>query len=103
MNFALDLAQEWGEDWLQPIQGRLSAAYPNLTREELDRYNTIAQDAMHFGHGLVYSMMEKQGKNIDEAQWKKDYLTRYPWVDDKNLNHLFSTGKYYAWKDGAGK
>ena len=103
MNFALDLAQEWGDDWLKPIQGRLSKAYPNFTRDELDKYNAIAQDAMQFGHDLVYSMVEQQGKNIDGAQWKKEYLSRYPWVDDKNLKHLFSTGNYYAWKDGVGK
>ena len=69
----------------------------------MDKYNAIAQDAMQFGHDLVYSMVEQQGKNIDKAQWKKEYLSRYPWVDDKNLKHLFSTGNYYAWKDGVGK
>jgi len=103
MNFALDLAQEWGDDWLKPIQGRLSKAYPNFTRDELDKYNAIAQDAMQFGHDLVYSMVEQQGQYIDEAQWKIEYLSRYPWVDDKNLKHLFSTGNYYAWKDGVGQ
>jgi hypothetical protein len=103
MNFALDLAQEWGADWLRPVQDRLSKAYPNFTRDELDKYNAIAQDAMQYGHGLVYSMVEQQGQYIDEAQWKIEYLSRYPWVDDKNLKHLFSTGNYYAWKDGVGK
>lgn len=103
MNYALDLAQEWGANWLKPIQGRLSKAYPNFTRDELDKYNVIAQDAMQFGHDLVYSMVEQQGQHIDEAQWKRAYLSRYPWVDDKNLKHIFSTGNYYAWKDGVGK
>jgi hypothetical protein len=100
LNYALDLAQEWGDEWLEPIQERLSMAYPNFTREELDKYNAIAQDAMKYGHDLVYSMAEKQGKDIEESKWKETYLSRYPWVDSKNLKHLFSTGRYYAWKDG---
>ena len=103
MNYALDLAQEWGDNWLKPIQGRLAKAFPNISQDELDNYNAIAQDAMQFGHDLVYSMAEKHGNNLDETQWKKEYLSHYPWVNDKNLNHLFSTGNYYAWKDGAGR
>jgi hypothetical protein len=103
MNYALDIAQEWGDDWLQPIQARLSKAYPTFTKDELDKYDAIAQEAMKFGHDLVYSMAEQQGKNIDEEQWKKEYLSRYPWVDKSNLKHLFSTGRYYAWKDGLGQ
>lgn len=102
MNYALDLAQEWGEEWLKPTQERLQKAYPNLSQTELDRLNSIAQDAMKFGHDLVYSMAEKEGKNISEGTWHEAYTARYPWVDKKNLRHLFSTGKYYAWKDGVG-
>jgi hypothetical protein len=48
-------------------------------------------------------MAEKSGKDVSETEWKQTYLTQYPWVDKKNLAHLFSTGKYYAWKDGVGR
>ena len=103
MNYALDLAQEWGEDWLKPIQERLSKACPNFSQEKLDEYNTIAQAAMKDGHDLVYTMTEDQGKNINQETWKESYLSRYPWVDNKNLKHVFSTGSYYAMKDGVGQ
>lgn len=103
MNYALELAQEWGDDWLKPIQDRLKKAFPNLKHDELDKYNSISQEAMKFGHDLVYSMAEQQGKNIDKTQWEEEFLSRYPWVDKKNLKHLFSTGSYYAWKDGVGQ
>jgi len=102
MNYALNLAQEWGDNWLQPIQDRLNKAYPNLTQDELNNYNAIAQEAMKFGYNLVYSMVEQQGIHIDDVQWKIEYSSRFPWVDKQNLSHLFSTGKYYAWKDGIG-
>jgi hypothetical protein len=103
LNYALDLAQEWGDHWLQPIQDRLSKTYPDLTQKELNTYNTVAKKAMHYGYDLVYSMARQHGKNVDETQWKKEYLSRYPWVNDKNLKHLFSIGNYYAWKDGVGR
>jgi len=103
LNYALDLAQEWGDDWLKSIQERLSKDYPYFSQEELDKYNDIAQEAMNHGHDLVYFMAEEQGKEISESEWKEAYLSRYPWVDEKNLKHLFSTGKYYAWKDGVGQ
>ena len=99
-NYALTLAQEWGEHWNTPIQERLGAAYPHLNREELDRLNALARAAMKHGHDLVYSMAEEQGKDVDNAQWRASVLARYPWIDERNLRHLFSTGMYYAWKDG---
>jgi hypothetical protein len=98
LNYALALAQEWGEYWMQPIQGRLGKAYPQLTAEELDRLNAIAQAAMKHGYDLVYSMAAEQDKAVIESQWRAAFSSRYPWVDKKNLSHLFSTGRYYAWK-----
>lgn len=102
LNYALELAQEWGEYWLQPIQGRLGGDYPELSAEDLDRYDALARDAMKAGHDLVYALAEAQSGKVDQTQWRARYLERYPWVDERNLKHLFSTGMYYAQKDGAG-
>lgn len=100
LNYALALAQEWGPQWMKPTQERLKRAYPQMAEAELNRLDSIARAAMDAGHGLVYSMAEKQGrKNIDNDQWRKQYTASYPWVDEKNLKHLFSTGMYYAMKD----
>lgn len=99
LNYSLELAQEWGDQWLKPIQDRLRKAYPSLSQSELDRFNSEAQAAMNYGHQLVYSMVEKNGRDISESLWRETYLARYSWVDEKNLRHLFSTGQYYAWKD----
>jgi len=101
-NYSLDLAQEWGDFWLKPIQGRLCKAYPHLTPQELDHYNEIAQAAMKYGHDLVYSMAESQGEKVSQSTWQANYSAHYPWVDKRNLSHLFSTGTYYAMKDGVG-
>jgi hypothetical protein len=62
LNYALDLAQEWGGDWLKPVQERLRKAYPEMTQDELDRLNSIAQAAMKAGHELVYSMAEQRSR-----------------------------------------
>lgn len=97
-NFALDLAQQWGEDWLKPIQGRLHAAFPSLPPAELDRLNDIAQRAMKAGYDLVYALARPHAADLGYAEWRTVYLTELPWVDDGNLQHLFSTGQYYARK-----
>ncbi len=100
LNFTLELAQEWGDDWMQPVNERLKKAFPRFTQQELDKYNAAAQEAMKYGHELVCSLAKEQGNNVDKSAWKKMYLARYPWVDNRNLKHLFSTGRYYAWKNG---
>jgi hypothetical protein len=105
LNYALDLAQEWGKNWLRPIQPRLRKAYPQLPNTELDRLNDVVQRAMKSGHDLVYSMAEaaeESGATLVDADWRRAFSLQYPWVDERNLRHLFSTGSYYAWKDGVG-
>jgi len=102
LNHALGFAQEWGDQWLKPTQERLHRAYPSLSQAELDRIDSVAQAAMKFGHELVYSMAEKEGKGIRKSVWLEALAALYPWVDRKNRRHLFSTGKYYVWKDGVG-
>jgi hypothetical protein len=100
LNYALELAQEWGEFWLKPIQGRLSKAYPQLTAAELDHYNSIAQQAMKYGHDLTYSMAKSLTDDAGKATWRATYLAKFPWVDARNIGHLIGTGMYYAMKDG---
>jgi hypothetical protein len=70
-----------------------------MTQAEVDRLNAMIQAAMKAGHDLVYSMAEAKGKDVSKLAWQDIYTKQYPWVDQKNLNHLFSTGMYYAWKD----
>jgi len=103
LNYCLDLAQEWGKYWLKPIQPRLKSAYPDLPNAELDRLNEVAQAAMKFGHDLVYEMAEKHGRDFDKSEWTASVLDKFPWVDARNLRHLYSTGQYYAMKDGVGQ
>ena len=87
---------------MKPIQSRLATAYPTLSTEQLDNYNAIAQAAMKTGHDLVYRLAESHGANLDRAVWRSAYGAQYPWVNERNLERLFSTGMYYAWKDGVG-
>ncbi len=90
---------EWGEDWLQPIQERLSKRVPALSRDQLDEINNICQAAMRFGHDTVYALAEVSGKDTKKSDFDSAMLARYPWVDSNNISRLFSQGMYYAWKD----
>ncbi len=99
LNYALHLAQEWGNDWMQPIQQRLGKSYPNLSDRELNRLNDLAQNAMRYSYNLAYELYEKtEGGDIGK-EWRVACLSKFPWIDDKNLKHLHSTGRYYAMRD----
>jgi hypothetical protein len=100
LNVGLSFALEFGENWLEPIQARMSAKFPMLAVEELDALNTNCQAAMNFGHDLLYSMAESEGSDLNQAKWQSTVSTNYPWINTSNMNHLFSQGMYYAWKDG---
>lgn len=99
LNEGLSLAMEWGKNWLQPIQERLQRRHLELSKEELDELNDKAQAAMKFGHNLVYESVERDGKAIADQDFAREVQVRYPWVHEKNIRHMYSQGRYYAWKD----
>ena len=90
---------EFGENWLQPIQSRLTKLYPELTEDELNYYNKTCREAMDIGHALVYDLVQKFGKEDSSKKFTSDFMATYPWINKKNLDHLYSQGRYYAWKD----
>lgn len=98
-NEAFHLAMSWGKDWLQPVQGRLAKAHPQLSTKELDYFNSVAQEAMKFGHDKVYSMAELHGKQTSEKEFAEVFSNKFPWAYSKNISHCFNQGMYYAWKD----
>lgn len=90
---------EFGFNWLQPVQSRLAKLYPELSETELENYNLQCKTAMTRGHEQVYALAEQSGKDASFDIFAANYSTSYPWVNDKNLKHIFSQGMYYAWKD----
>ena len=99
LNYALHLAQEWGNDWMQPIQQRLGKSFPNLSESDLDRLNNLAQNAMRYCYNLAYDLYEKTEGGDFRNEWRVTCLSEFAWIDDKNLNDLLSTGRFYAMKD----
>jgi len=99
----IEMAMEFGKNWLQPIQGRLQVRYPGLSAEELELYNSTSQQAMRRGHQVVPSCFRDARGQQGPAYRAFSQVMRadYPWLTEGNLSHLFSQGCYYAWKDGA--
>lgn len=107
LNRGLELALEFGPNWLQPIQSRLSAKFPDLQTEELNRYDSICRRAMKDGHEFIYKKLEtaadekRKLKEQDVSDELQLFLhQKYPWVDSGNVERILSQGFYYAWKDG---
>ena len=106
LNIGLDFAMEFGKNWLQPIQSRLHNKINYLSDEDLNKYNTICKNVLDEGVKLLYKLCDDIDpkfpvKNDDLFnQWKVIIHEKYPWINLKNLNHLYSQANYYSWKDG---
>jgi hypothetical protein len=102
LNVGLDLAMEFGKNWLQPIQTRLAKKFPTLSPAQLDEYERACREAMKFGHAQVPIQWRRAGGQEKSARRLFDevVLAAHPWITRTNLSHLFSQGCYYAWKDG---
>ena len=84
-NKALDLAMEWGVDWLKPTQPRLKVLFPSLSEAELNEYDITAQAVMRFGFGFVYDH-----PNCELVQCAAAVRARFPWVSDENMTRMHS-------------
>lgn len=107
LNKGLEFALEFGHNWLQPIQSRLSDKFPDLKSDELNNYDSVCRTAMKQGHDYVYKTLEittRENKKIKEKQMAeelKSFLHKeYPWIDSDNLKRILTQGYYYAGKDG---
>jgi hypothetical protein len=102
LNAGLDLAMEWGADFMQPINPRLTRRFPRLPVHELNAYDAACRAAMGWGHTQVAPHWHAVGGNEREARraFERSVRDRYPWISDKNLSRLYAQGRYYAWHDG---
>lgn len=103
LNEGLDLAMEFGQHWLQPIQERLRLMHPQILQAGLDEYNRQCQAAMKLGHEVVPECWREASSQQAVAMqlFRQRILAACPWVSEANLQGLFSQGCYYAWKDGS--
>jgi tRNA isopentenyl-2-thiomethyl-A-37 hydroxylase MiaE len=49
LNQGMELAMEFGKNWLMPIQDRLGKKHKRLNREELDHYEKVCRKALEYG------------------------------------------------------
>lgn len=102
LNAGIEMAMEFGQNWLRPIHERMSARYPLLSESELDGCDKRCREAMKFGHLVLRECWRAASSEKTAAfrLFRQRVLAVYPWVSPANLEHLFSQGCYYAWKDG---
>ncbi len=87
LNHALNLAMDWGEDFMQPTQARMQAIYPEFSAQQLDAIDEYVRTAMKYGHAIATG---------DFNSFKKAVNTQFSWVSDDNLHRMFNQGMYYA-------
>lgn len=102
LNQSLTLALEWGENWLQPIQERIIAEYPNLSHTQADFLNSVCKHTMTDIEIFIYQTLSKERIDADILRVLLiSYINeKYSWINESNSARLFSQGCYYAWKDG---
>lgn len=99
-NAALRLALEWGESWLEPIQGRLAQIRPDLAVEELDACEALAQHVFERALEVGRQALKRHGLagSVAADEVRETLLAAFPWLDRANLSQLVSQSLYYAFK-----
>lgn len=107
LNVGLKYLLEFGKNWMQPINRRLSKRFPHLTDAELEEFNRICEQVRnsslnYMSEVLQFISDQQQGTTEKElksklTEWIKD---QFPWVSRSNIKRIHSQGLYYGWKDG---
>jgi hypothetical protein len=100
LNEGLELAMDWGENWLSPINARLRKLHPHLRAEELEACNAACQGAMRLGCEAVHTLLRDGSASPSAGRLATIVRARYPWVNEDNLGRLLQQGVYYAAKVG---
>ena len=99
-NEGLDLAMDWGEQWLSPIQARLRERHPSLSAAELDAIDDDCRGAMRLGHETVHAFVRDGTPALTPESLLPIVRAKYPWISDENAQRLFQQSLYYATKAG---
>jgi len=101
LNNGLNLSMEFGENWLKDINERLKIKYPELTISELKKYDKLHRKVNKYAHDFIRKNPIKNGNEINFIEFDKfeDFIkNKYDWIDEKNINQLYSQSCYYALK-----
>jgi hypothetical protein len=107
LNEGMQIAMEFGENWLQPIGQRLKSEFDHISDSEAIEYDNLCRNARDEAHNF---MLEALGKLADEhrtimnQEFKlqfDSYINNYfDWMNKANIKKLYSQGMYYAYKEG---
>jgi hypothetical protein len=98
---------EFGKNFGQPIQSRLSKEFSFLTESELDAYNMLCKNALTDRHDFVYKSLQNcdvldssiKGKQLKKAH-KSLLKEKYPFINHRVCRSLYQQALYFADKDG---
>ncbi len=100
-NQALALAMVWGPEWLQPIQGRLAVACPQLDAGQRDALDALARQTMRAGREALLHLLRDQRGDLTlpsiEA-FSASLGPSFAWLDATQLSRLYSQSIYYLGK-----
>lgn len=100
LNEGLELAMDWGSEWLSPINSRLLKLHPYLSAGELEELNSTCQGATQLARETIHRALKDSATTPSVAVLSPAIHRRYPWVDQRNLERLLRHGVYYAAKAG---
>jgi hypothetical protein len=100
-NQALALAMDWGPEWLQPIQGRLAVACPQLDAGQRDALDALARQTMHAAHEALHALL-RDPRGVFEIPSLEAFSAslgpRFAWLDATQRSRLHSQSIYYLRK-----
>ncbi len=94
LNQALELSLEWGEHFGQPVNARIRALHPEITKAEAEALDKWCKEVRYFAFEQVE---QEYFEKIPAGAAMQRIRERYPQLNDAVLGRLQSQGMYYAW------
>ena len=98
LNILYAASLEFGEDWRRPLPELAKERLSHLNETEITEAAALIYDVRNNIEQLMFDNYTKiNERTVSKDQIKKEIQTRYPWMNEENVDHGFSQGMYYAW------
>ena len=101
LNDGLNLSMEFGENWLADIDERLRTKHPELTKSELRNCDKLCRKINKLAQDFISKNPTKTANEVKFVEFSlfESYIkAKYEWINNDNLNKLYSQGCYYSLK-----
>ena len=98
LNRALALSLSPDSSWPSQVEKLLKENYPLCNNAKISQCSAASQAVKEYAAALLSDPVSGGSEAISKEQWQSTLLSKYPWINGKNISKLYSQTQYQFYK-----